>query len=114
VERIILEVFVIEFTITNSVEVSQFNIKFLDNMSYAVKIFSVSVAVLFIMIILTFVFTQSVFADAGHSADEPHGTGNEALSNTVDRSGQLPSVILGFVIGLVVGAIAVKFFTKSA
>jgi len=65
-------------------------------------------------ILVIFAVAASVLADEGHMEDEPHGTGAIALSDTVDRSSQLPSVILGFVIGLVVGAIAVKFFTKSA
>lgn len=73
-------------------------------------------AVSMLSMVVMFAFAVGVFADAGHVDEAPHSDQvMPMMQQTTDRSDQLPAALMGFVIGIVVGVVAVKFFfTKGA
>lgn len=72
------------------------------------------------VIALAVSLTGFAFADAGHGTEEAHGDTmmteeHNMMTQTTDRSGQLLAALMGAVIGLIIGVVAVKFFfTKGA
>ena len=67
-----------------------------------------------VLMAITLIGVNGVLANGAdtHAPGEMH---DNMMAQTTDRSDQLPAALLGFVIGVIVGVIAMKFFfTKGA